>query len=282
MLRFVDDMSDSIVSVSHAIEKSFPKGMQAKRVVIHNGLDNSTSLPPHESKQWLQSLGCKPNKKIALTIGNFIPEKGHSELLEIVTPLLKKYRDWQCLWIGEHHFTYPEIKGRISQLGVQDSILCPGAIPRAGNKISGADLYLLPSITEAFPTVLLEARLAGLPFLANNCGGAEEIAAAGGGWCQSMKGAFSDKLDTCFQGDLKAPRLNSTAFSMETMTKGYHNIYQDTLSDSIRNAQRRQLILSSMLELGKDLSPLVEMEKKLERAMSWRGIGRWFRRFFGS
>ena len=280
MLRFVDDMSDSIVSVSQAVEKSLPKDSKAKKVVIHNGLDNSRSLPTHESKQWLHSLGCKPNKKIALTIGNFIPEKGHSELLDIVAPLLKKYRDWQCLWIGEHHFTYPEIKRKISQYGLEDRILCPGAIPRAGNKISGADLYLLPSITEAFPTVLLEARLAGLPFLANNCGGADEIAAAGGGWCKSIKGAYSEQLETCLQGDLNPPSLNSTAFSMESMAKGYHNIYIDTINDSTRNHQKRQLILSSMLELGKDLSPLVEMEKKLERAMSWRGIGRWFRKFF--
>lgn len=280
MIRFIDDMSDSIVSVSQAIEKVLPEDMNAKRYVIHNGLDASTSMSHHESKQWLQSLGCHPNKKIALTIGNFIPEKGHSELLEVVTPLLKKYNDWQCLWIGEHHFTYPYIKKKIAKHGLQDRILCPGAIPRAGRKISGADLYLLPSKTEAFPTVLLEARLAGVPFLANNCGGAEEITEAGGGWCHPIKGTFYNQLERCFQGDLKAPALNKAAFSMDHMSKAYHNVYLATLNDWSRHPQKREIILSSMIHLGKDLRPLVEMENKIERAMSWRGIGRWFRKFF--
>jgi glycosyltransferase involved in cell wall biosynthesis len=167
------------------------------------------------------SMGCRPSAKIAVTIGNFIPEKGHLRLLDSLSVYLHQYPEWQCLWIGEHHFTYPDVVKRIQELGLQDRILCPGAVPKAGQNISGADLYLLPSLTEAFPTVLLEARLAGVPFLATDCGGAKEIAEAGGGWCAEYGSHFNEQLQSCFKGQLNAPVCNSSAFTMQSMATSY-------------------------------------------------------------
>ena len=45
----------------------------------------------------------------------------------------------------------------------------------ASEVLKGFDVFALPSIKEGLPYVLLEAKLAGLPIVANRVGGVEEI-----------------------------------------------------------------------------------------------------------
>jgi glycosyltransferase involved in cell wall biosynthesis len=48
-------------------------------------------------------------------------------------------------------------------------------MPEAKKLLSGSDIFLLPSRTEAFPYVILEAGMAGLPIIATNVGGIPEV-----------------------------------------------------------------------------------------------------------
>ena len=50
-----------------------------------------------------------------------------------------------------------------------------GFIPDAKKLLSGADTFLLPSRTEAFPYAILEAGMAGLSIIATSVGGVPEV-----------------------------------------------------------------------------------------------------------
>jgi glycosyltransferase involved in cell wall biosynthesis len=275
-------LSDRIVGVSQALLQALPETLHQQTSVIHNGLDAQALWSREESRHFFSKLGIPDSAKVALTVGNFIPEKGHLECLDWLAECLVKFPDWHCLWVGELHFSYPAVQQKIQALVLQDRIHCPGAIALMGQKMRGADLLLLPSLTEAFPTVLLEARCAGVPFLASDCGGAREIAAQGGGECWQNHDDAKAKCEQAFRGDWKVPTPNPQAFSMVAMAKAYAKVYRNALTQrpSPSTLSYRQASLAGLLELNADLSHHIYLQNSVDRLKAFRGLGRFFRWWF--
>jgi glycosyltransferase involved in cell wall biosynthesis len=66
------------------------------------------------------------------------------------------------------------LAGKIKEYGLSDRIKLFGFLP-AHEVLRGFDMFALPSIKEGLPYVLLEAKAAGLPIIANRVGGVGEI-----------------------------------------------------------------------------------------------------------
>ena len=106
-----------------------------KMVVIHLGI-NPTNYDFQERTE---------NKFVVGTIGEATKNKGHKYLLEA-----EKY--------------FPALKFNIIS-----------NIPNAARYLKNFDIFVLPSLKEGLPYVILEAGLAGLPVVASNVGGVPEI-----------------------------------------------------------------------------------------------------------
>ena len=104
-------------------------------VVIHLGI-NPTNYDFQERTE---------NKFVVGTIGEATKNKGHKYLLEA-----EKY--------------FPALKFNIIS-----------NIPNAARYLKNFDIFVLPSLKEGLPYVVLEAGLAGLPVVASNVGGVPEI-----------------------------------------------------------------------------------------------------------
>ena len=63
----------------------------------------------------------------------------------------------------------------VFELGIENIVRFLGFVPDAKKLLSGADIFLLPSRTEAFPYSILEAGMAGLPVIATSVGGVSEM-----------------------------------------------------------------------------------------------------------
>jgi len=59
--------------------------------------------------------------------------------------------------------------------GLQGRVLLPGFVNDASRYLKALDCFLLPSIKEGLPYVILEAGLAALPVIATTVGGVPEI-----------------------------------------------------------------------------------------------------------
>jgi len=66
------------------------------------------------------------------------------------------------------------LSNKIREYGLQKRVKLFGFLP-ASETLKGFDEFALPSIKEGLPYVLLEARFAGLPIVANRVGGVGEI-----------------------------------------------------------------------------------------------------------
>ncbi len=275
----MNQLSDQFICVSKALHHSLPDQMKSKSLAVHNGIDPKKVLSRGEARTWMEDhFNFDTQTKILLTVGNFIPEKGHRFLIPIAKKLLSKYQKIKFLWVGRHDYHFKTIQEEIKLAGLETSFICPGQIEQFGKYMAGADLYLLASETEAFPTVLLEARAAGVPFIARDCGGAVEIADEGGGLCTALddSSSFCDEIIKTIEHPSRFSNFNEKAFTMTTMKEGYEQVYLKLIESNpqISKQQEREKILKQVFSLEADLKYSRAIEKKLEKLLTLRGLHR--------
>lgn len=109
----------------------------------------------------------KSDEKIIGHIGRFQLPKNHTFLLDIFAEVLKLDQTYKLVLVGDG-ILRAEIDEKIDKLRLQNHVVQVGQISGASKLMSMFDLFLLPSLYEGFPTVLLEAQANGLPCIASS------------------------------------------------------------------------------------------------------------------
>ncbi len=112
----------------------------------------------------LPALKNNPDIPTIITIAELTQNKGLRYGIKAVASLME--RGVRCLYIiigdGEER---SHLKSLARKCGVEDRVLFTGFIRDAAQYLKAADIFLLPSIKEGMPYVLLEAGAAGLPMV---------------------------------------------------------------------------------------------------------------------
>ena len=234
-------LTDEFVCVSQALTDKLPTEFSSKARAVHNGYEVKTKCSRAESRIFFnEKFNIPTNGIVCLTIGNFIPEKGYDWIFPICKNIIKENSNVFFLWIGAHHHSYNQIRSLIDDHQLQKNILTPGHIDFFNQYIKGADIYLLPSKTEAFPTTLLEAQFNNIPILSRECGGAHEIIEKGGGgyMCpHENPNEFETKLKEMIDNPI-ALETKKYYFTMERMVNGYMEVYLKAFNEYRENTKR--------------------------------------------
>ena len=110
-----------------------------------------------------------PGAKITGTIGELTKNKNQIVLIEEAKNNPNVYV--AIVGFGEDYVMLDE---KIKEYGLEDRVKLFGFVP-VGEALKGFDTFALPSIKEGLPYVLVEARAAGIPIVANRVGGVGEI-----------------------------------------------------------------------------------------------------------
>lgn len=155
-----------------------------KLVLIHNGIDalKINFLPKDEARVRLFKNLSKEHGKIFQTdfvigtIANFYPTKGLEYLIETVRILKSLIHNSKfiILIIGDGQ-ERSNIESQIKNYGLEKEIILLGQIPEAFKYMKAFDIFVLPSIKEGFPWVILEAMAAKVPIVATDVGAMPEI-----------------------------------------------------------------------------------------------------------
>jgi glycosyltransferase involved in cell wall biosynthesis len=173
-MRYVLSRADGIVSLSQA-EADFQRAHFATRGatmdVIPNGISTELFQPTlrnPKGKCWR-----------VLFVGQLIPLKGCDLLLRALAQLKQPFELSLAYQTDDLKLQLQTlarelgIAARVNFLGKQDPA-------RLAQLYRNSDLLVLPSSTEALPSVISEAMLCGLPFVASAVGGIPEQAAGFG------------------------------------------------------------------------------------------------------
>lgn len=95
-------------------------------------------------------------------VGRFAPVKNHAFILETFSELLKLRPDAVLLLAGDGELL-PDTERRASELGISDSVRFLGVRSDVPDLMQAMDVFVMPSLYEGLPLVLVEAQASGLP-----------------------------------------------------------------------------------------------------------------------
>ena len=238
-------LSHKIIGVSehtsdHVVEV---EGTPREKVVtIYNGIDFDRVKPSADNfKTRIRKEFEAENKFLILTTGRLHPEKGYPYLFEAAAKL-KKLVNKPFVWLiaGKGSFE-TEFRQRVSELGCDDVIKFIGFRKDIPDLMSTADVFVLPSVAEAFGVVFAEAIYLGTPIVATKIGGIPEIIADGIDGVL-IPPADSNAIANATKDLINNPeKLKSLAnsgkqkvierFEFEDMTRKYEAVYEDLMKN---------------------------------------------------
>ncbi len=172
--------ADKIIVISNAT-KNYVLNLGAKPSkvkLIYNGVDlKRFQAVPKVKEEMRRKLGIPQNAIVVLTVRRLVYKNGVDTLLESANIAIKKNPRIVFLVVGKGP-DMNSVHTQIKQLGIETNFKLVGFVPdeELAAYYNTADLFVLPSKSgEGLPLVALEAMACGLPVIATNVGGINEI-----------------------------------------------------------------------------------------------------------
>ena len=108
------------------------------------------------------------------TIAELHPIKRLNRAIDAVSALVKEFPSIRYIIIHDGDLR-AQLEQQVKDLGLQEHIFFTGTVENAARYLPAFDVFVLPSKSEAFGYVLLEAGQAHLPVVATNVGGIPDI-----------------------------------------------------------------------------------------------------------
>ncbi len=180
LIRRYFNEADRIIAVSQGIASDLIEnfGLHAGIVtVIHNPIDltqiNSLAQEPIREHPWLGE-----GIPIFLFVGRLTPQKGLVYLLQAMA-LVRQRKKVCCVIIGEGD-QRSELEKLAHKLQISEDVAFLGQQSNPFKFMRYATAFVLPSVVEGMPYVILEAMACGCPVIATDCvPGVRELLAGG-------------------------------------------------------------------------------------------------------
>jgi glycosyltransferase involved in cell wall biosynthesis len=172
--------ADKIITVSNATkEYVLSLGANPNKIkVLHNGVDLNRFKPlPTVKEETRKKMGIPKNAKVVLTVRRLVYKNGVDTLIDAANLAVKKKQNIVFIIAGKGP-DMVRVQSQIEQLGLEKNIKLTGFVADQDLHLyyNTADLFVLPSKSgEGLPLVALEAMACGLPVIATNVGGINEI-----------------------------------------------------------------------------------------------------------
>ncbi len=162
-----------IIAVSNATRDSYSRltGIRLSRFrTIYNGINLGRFAFAEDKHVKRASLGLPDDGPIITFVGVMRPGKGH----EVAIDAARQLQGMHLLLVGDGK---PPFRSQLEEQakGLEDRVHFLGQRMDVPEILSASDVLILPSDSEALPTVLIEAGASGLPSIATTVGGCGEV-----------------------------------------------------------------------------------------------------------
>ncbi|UCD15410.1 MAG: glycosyltransferase [Candidatus Omnitrophota bacterium] len=168
--RLILKNADAVIAQTEDMKVKMQKIYNRDIFVVPNGIDLE------KFKGILQREMRDKAAVVILFVGRLIPVKGVRYLIEAIKILKQKNLNTKLILIGDGKDRLKLAK-LVEKLGLNIDITFLGKINNEDipKYMVNADVFILPSLSEGFPMVILEAFASGLPIIATKVGGISEI-----------------------------------------------------------------------------------------------------------
>jgi len=230
---------NKVIAVSDEIKREIlnlwlPK---SKVSVISNGIDLNRFEGIGNNKI-REELKIDPHCKVVGTIGRLTEEKGHIYLLQTAKEVLKRFSDAIFLIIGSGSLK-EELEDQAKAMGLENKVIFTGVRRDIPEILNSIDVFVLPSLIEGLPMVLLEAMAAQKPIIATKVGEIPKILEQGKlGFLVKPKDVrgLADAIVSVLKDNDKINKISRKLYnkvrdnySSEKMAERYLRVYQEIL-----------------------------------------------------
>lgn len=218
-----------VLPVSRALQESIEQyGVRARFRVVPNAVDLALFHPGSHV-----SADRAVKKLLFVGLLDALHKKGVPYLLRALADLTAKRADWHLDIVGDGP-ARAEYERLADELGVANRVTFHGLLPksRVAEFMRQADVFVLPSVWENLPCVLIEAMASGLPILSTRVGGIPEIVDDAVGRLVApkdvvgLRDAIDAMLDSLSQFDCRVIVDRARRYSLEVVGKQLADLYR--------------------------------------------------------
>lgn len=148
----------------------FPKKIYSNKqyFFIRNAINtHEYAFDPQKRKELRSKYGWTNNLVLA-EVGRFNKQKNHRFLLQVFKETLKIKPNAILVLVGAKDCLYEDIKRYAKDIGIDDKVMFLGKSSEVADLLQAFDIFMLPSLYEGLPFVLVESQAASLPSLVSD------------------------------------------------------------------------------------------------------------------
>jgi len=241
-IRFALRRANKIIAVCQALKDSMVNlGIEADKIeVVPNGVDLE-KFRPIDKMQARSELGFPRDKQIIISVGHLIERKGFHYLIEAMAQLKANNNFLVIVGEGEYRSL---LEKKIKEFQLENRVHLVGAVAHQDiyKWQSAADLFVLASSREGWPTVLFESFACGNPVVATKVWGTPEAV------CSSEYGILVEDQSPIKIAEAISQALNKTWNKNKLLEYARNNswdsvidkttcVYSQALSIGVRSQQ---------------------------------------------
>ncbi|MEM4723799.1 MAG: glycosyltransferase family 4 protein [Candidatus Hadarchaeum sp.] len=174
---------DTEVGVSQAIMASLDQRLASQLVGRHasfipNGINpNKFQMTTGRSAKRLE-FGLSNDELVVGSVGRLTNQKGYSFLIDAAYYVTKRLPNTKFIIVGDGDQEF-RLHNQAEILNISDKIIFAGPRQDIESLYKIMDLFVLPSLWEGLPTVILESMASGVPVIATDIPGTRELVTDG-------------------------------------------------------------------------------------------------------
>ncbi|MEK7598439.1 MAG: glycosyltransferase, partial [Patescibacteria group bacterium] len=235
LIRHIWKKSVAVVSNSKGLkELALKTNAEQPMDIIYNGIDVEHFSPKTEAR---------PEGKFIITSGasRVTGRKGLRYLIEAVSSLAKRYPQIYLKIMGDGD-DKKNLEILAEELKIEKRVEFLGRIPRENTApyYQEANVFVLSSLNEGMSNAMLEALASGLPLIATDTGGSQELIKDGeNGFIVKMKDStdIAEKLEKLIVNPElvrsmgEKSRERALEMSWSSVAKSYYELYESTVNN---------------------------------------------------
>jgi glycosyltransferase involved in cell wall biosynthesis len=191
----------------------------------------------------LPGLADEPNRGDVLFCSRLHPRKRPMAFVEMASELISRGVDARFAMVGPDEGELEAVQGAIRRGRLEGRLTYEGARPyeQVGERLARCKVFVLPSVDEPYPMVLLEALARGRPVVCTSgCGIAPELAATGAALVvEPSAAALADAVHQLLSSESDRAALSraaraaaGTTFSIDSVAATLERTYADICAAS--------------------------------------------------
>jgi glycosyltransferase involved in cell wall biosynthesis len=236
-LRAAAAVSD-IVAVSKTCARDISRGLAIRRSRIRM-IPNGVRFTPPQRVTLRDELQLGPDDRLVVAVGNLYPVKGHVNLIDAFGLIASRHPTLHVAISGRGALA-DSLMARARAYDVQHRVHLLGLRSDVSAVLAAADIFALPSLSEAMPLALLEAMFARCPIVASDVGDVSVALENGHDGLLVPPGdplSLAEAIDRLLMNPAEASALGARAarrarveYDLSRMVGRYVDVYQTALA----------------------------------------------------